>query len=163
LTDLLTVEQFDALPEPSGGYYELRHGEAVFVSFPGRAHKEIQRRLLELLALDARNPGVVDTEFPYRPYAEHELWSADVAYVNQAAYDRIGRWLVGSPDLAAEVKSPPNTDKELQDSAMVPLAGGCKGVLDRGSGTASGYRLHSREHSYLHGSGRHPNASPGRG
>jgi Uma2 family endonuclease len=126
LTTLLTVDQFDRLPNPSGGYYELRHGEAVFVSFPDKIHKEIQRRIREFLIRAAEDKGVVDTEFPYRPYAEHELWSADVAYVSQARYDAIDRWLLGSPDLVIEVRSPSNTDRELQDKAMVTLAGGCK-------------------------------------
>jgi Uma2 family endonuclease len=31
---LMTVEEFLKLPDPPGGYYELRHGEAVFVTYP---------------------------------------------------------------------------------------------------------------------------------
>jgi len=63
----LTVEEFDRIPNPPGGVYELRHGEAVFVTFPEKLHKTLQRRLRERLGALAGSRGVVDTEFPYRP------------------------------------------------------------------------------------------------
>ncbi len=42
---LLSVEEFEKLLDPPGGHYELHHGEAVFVTFPKRPHKYMQRRL----------------------------------------------------------------------------------------------------------------------
>lgn len=127
ISDLLTVAQFQSIPDPPAGRYELHHGEAVFVSFPERRHKELQRRLRKLLEAfddEARAQGVVDIEFPYRPLPEHELWSADVAWCSQSRYSSIDKWLVGSPELVIEVKSSSNTRQELQDKAMTALAGG---------------------------------------
>ncbi|HYZ83006.1 MAG TPA: Uma2 family endonuclease [Bryobacteraceae bacterium] len=131
LPKLLTVDEFDRLPNPPGGVYELRHGELFFVSFPEKIHKELQRRLrkiIEAIAEQAGVPGVTDTEFPYRPFPEHELWSADVAFVSQERYDRIDRWLLGSPELVIEVKSPSNRKQELNDKALTALAGGAYAV-----------------------------------
>jgi Uma2 family endonuclease len=48
IPNLLTVEEFDRIPNPPGGVYELRHGEAVLVTFPGKHHKTLQRRLTVL-------------------------------------------------------------------------------------------------------------------
>jgi Uma2 family endonuclease len=127
IPQLLTVEEFERIPDPPGGRYELRHGEAVFVSFPERKHKELQRRLRKLLeqfAAAVNAQGVVDTEFPYRPLPQHELWGGDVAWCSQSRYDQIDKWLEGSPELVIEVKSPSNTKAELQDKAMTTLAGG---------------------------------------
>lgn len=126
---LLTTEDLDTIPDPPGGRYELHHGEAVFVSFPDKRHKELQRRLrklLETFAAAANAEGVVDTEFPFRPLPQHELWGADVAWCSRGRYDRGGKWLDGSPELVIEVKSPSNTKHELQDKAMTTLAGGAQ-------------------------------------
>ena len=127
IPQLLTIEDLERIPDPPGGRYELHHGEAVFVTFPDRKHKELQRRLRKLLETfaDAANAqGVVDTEFPYRPLPQHELWGADVAWCSQSRYDATDRWLDGSPELVIEVKSPSNSKAELQDKAMTTLAGG---------------------------------------
>jgi Uma2 family endonuclease len=120
----LTVEEFERIPDPPGGRYELHHGEAVFVTYPVHKHKELQRRLRKLLEPAAEPAGfIVDTEFPYRPFPENELWGADVACVSAARYDAIEKWLVGSPELVIEVKSPSNTKAEMLDKAMTTLAG----------------------------------------
>src|SRR5262245_41310832 len=103
---LLTVEEFERLPDPRGGRYELRHGQAVMQTYPVRQHKDLQRLLRRLLEDMAREQGIADTEFPYRPLPEHELWSAAVAYVSRRRYDSIQKWLEGSPG---------NTKAELQD------------------------------------------------
>lgn len=125
---LLTVEELDKLPDPPGGRYELHHGTPYIVTFPKHGHKNIQRRLRQLLEPLAEDTGVVETEVSYRPLAEHELWSADVAFVSRdrwAAIDTQG-WLQGSPELVVEVRSPSNTKAELDDKCMTALAGGCQ-------------------------------------
>ena len=120
----LTVEEYERIPDPPGGRYELHHGEAVLVTYPLHRHKELQRRLRKLLEPAAEASGfVVDTEFPYRPFPENEVWGADVACVNVARYDAIEKWLLGSPELVIEVKSPSNTKAEMHDKAMTTLAG----------------------------------------
>ena len=148
----ITVEEYDRIPDPPGGRYELHHGEAVFVTFPVRQHKELQRRLRRMLeALPGAEGYIVDTEFPYRPLAENEVWGADVACVSGARYDAIDKWLEGSPELVIEVKSPSNTKAEMHDKAMTTLAGAGAvefWVVDAETGTvlvhrkASGMRVY---------------------
>ena len=120
----LTVEEFERIPDPPGGRYELRHGEAVFATYPLHNHKDLQRRLRKLLEPMAEVAGfIVDTEFPYRPFPENEVWGADVACLSGARYDAIDKWLVGSPELVIEVQSPSNTKAEMLDKAMTTFAG----------------------------------------
>jgi Uma2 family endonuclease len=120
----ITVEEYERIPDPPGGRYELHHGQAVFVTFPVHRHKQLQRRLRKLLeAMPGNEDYVVDTEFPYRPLPENEVWGADVACVSGARYDAIDKWLEGSPELVIEVKSSSNTKAEMHDKAMTTLAG----------------------------------------
>jgi Uma2 family endonuclease len=120
----ITVAEYERIPDPPGGRYELHHGEVAFARFPVREHKDFERRLRKLLEPMAEPLGfIVDTEFPYRPLAENEVWGADVACVSGVRYDAIGKWLEGSPELVIEVKSPSNTKGEMQDKAMTTLAG----------------------------------------
>jgi Uma2 family endonuclease len=120
----ITVAQFEQIPNPPGGRYELHHGELVFVTFPVHEHKVLQRRLRKLLESVAESRGyAVDTEFPYRPLPDHEVWGADVAALNGERYNSISKWLDGSPELVIEVKSPSNDKKDMYDKAMTTLAG----------------------------------------
>ena len=120
----ITVEEYERIPDPPGGRYELHHGEVAFVTFPVRQHKELQRRLRRMLeALPGAEGYIVDTEFPYRPLPENEVWGAEVACLSGARYDGFDKWLEGSPELVIEVKSPSNTKAEMLDKAMTTLAG----------------------------------------
>lgn len=119
----ITVEEYERIPDPPGGRYELHHGEVVFVTYPVREHKALQRRLRKLLETMAEPFGfIVDTEYPYQPLPENEVWGADVACVS-GLRDQVKKWLEGSPELVIEVKSPSNTKAELHDKAMTTLAG----------------------------------------
>jgi Uma2 family endonuclease len=40
---LLSVEEYEQIPDPPGGRYELHHGELVFAAFPFKQHKDLQR------------------------------------------------------------------------------------------------------------------------
>jgi Uma2 family endonuclease len=121
---LYTVEEYERIPNPPGGRYELHHGELVLVTYPVRQHKLLQRRLRKMLepAAEARQ-FVVDVEYPYRPLPESEVWGADVACVRAHREQSPDRWLSGSPELTVEVTSPSNTNDELHDKAMTTLAG----------------------------------------
>ena len=119
----ILVDEFERVPNPPGGHYELHHGELVFVTYPVWQHKALQRRLRKLLEAMAEPCGfVVDTEYPYRPLPENEVWGAEAACVS-GTRDRVQQWLIGSPELVIEVKSPSNTKAELHDKAMTTLAG----------------------------------------
>ena len=120
----ITVEEYERISDPPGGRYELHHGEVVFATYPVHDHKVLQRRLRKLLEAMAEPGGyIADTEFPYRPFPENEVWGADVACISRNRYDSIGKWLEGSPELVIEVKSPSNTKAEMHDKAMTTLAG----------------------------------------
>lgn len=120
----ITVDEYERIPDPPGGRYELHHGEVVFVTYPVWEHKDLQRRLRKLLEAVAEPLGfIVDTEYPYRPLPENEVWGADVACVSGVRYEAIVKWLEGSPELVIEVKSPSNTKAEMHDKAMTTLAG----------------------------------------
>jgi len=148
---LLTVEEYEQIPDPPGGRYELHHGEAVFVTWPVWQHKEMQRRLRKLLERMAEPYGfIVDTEYPYRPLPENEVWGADVVCIS-AARDRVEKWLAGSPELVIEVKSPSNTRAELHDKAMTTLAGAGSvefWIVDPQTRTVTVYTATSGMHLY---------------
>ena len=117
----ITVEEYERIPDPPGGRYELHHGELVFVTYPIRRHKDLQRRLRKTLEQMAEPLGfLVDTEYPYRPLPENEVWGADVACVKDERDLAESKWLIGSPELVIEVKSP--SMAEMQIKAMTTLA-----------------------------------------
>jgi len=66
-TRILTFAEFDKLPEPVSGRYELRHGETVLVPPPKHAHYLMQRRLRRLLEGAAGAQGEVEIELGFRP------------------------------------------------------------------------------------------------
>jgi Uma2 family endonuclease len=120
----VTVSEYEQVPNPPGGRYELHHGELIFVTYPILRHKQLQRRLRELLEMLLKpKVYIADTEYPYRPLPENEAWRADVACIREDRERGAGKWLVGSPELVIEVKSPSNTKAELHDKAMTTLAG----------------------------------------
>ena len=120
----VTVSEYERIPNPPGGRYELHHGEMVFVTYTVRRHGDLQDRLRELLKnLLEGADFVVRTEYPYRPFPENEVWGADVACVRRERHGAVEKWLEGSPELVIEVKSRSNTKTELHDKAMTTLAG----------------------------------------
>jgi len=121
---LYTVEEYEQVPDPPGGRYELHHGELVFVTYPVRQHGDLQRRLQKLLEPGGEPAGYLTAvEYPYRPLPKSEVWGADVACVRQVRHEATDKWLMGSPELVIEVKSPSNSHAELHDKAMTTLAG----------------------------------------
>src|SRR5271165_6361074 len=119
---MLSVAEYEAIPNPPGGRYELHHGELVVVTFPVHQHKALQRRSRKLLEALLEPLGfLVDNEYAYRPLPEYEVWSADVACLPKEREDAVDKWLEGSPDLVIEVKSSSNTRKELEDKARTTL------------------------------------------
>jgi Uma2 family endonuclease len=122
----MTFAEFERLPDPPGGRYELRHGELVIVAFPEHPHVKAQRQIRRLLEQAAGELGVVHTEMPYRPKPEYEGWRADVAYISRKRWDSIERYLAGAPDLVVEVLSPSNTASEIIDKRQTCLENGAR-------------------------------------
>jgi Uma2 family endonuclease len=126
LPDLITVAQFRQLPEGGEFAYELHHGEVVALTRPRARHLELQHRLLLLLGPKLAGFGAVRIEYPYRPVAEFDLRAADVAVISLKRWDAIDPDdnLHGAPDLVIEVKSPSNTQRQLQELVALCLANG---------------------------------------
>jgi Uma2 family endonuclease len=125
-TRLTTVKDYEKIPNPPGGAYELYHGEPVTVPFPQYPHVRAQWQLRRLLDAAAGDSGVVDKEFPFRPLPEHECWGADVPYLTRARWDSIDKYLMGAPELVIEVLSPSNTMAKLRDKRQICLETGSR-------------------------------------
>jgi Uma2 family endonuclease len=125
-TKLMTFAEFEQLPNPPEHRYELHHGVLVKVPLPQFPHVRAQWQLRRLLESAAGSAGVVDKEIPYRPLPEHEGWCADVAYVSKDRWDKIERYLMGAPELVAEVLSPSNTAAEMLDKRNMCLENGSR-------------------------------------
>jgi Uma2 family endonuclease len=123
-TRLMTVAEYEKIPNPPGGRYELHHGELVNVGFPKNSQVQAQWQLCQLLQAAAGSAGSAYVEFPYRPLPEHECWGADVAYVPRAHWKEIRDWLLGAPDLVVEVLSPSNTAAEIMEKRELCLENG---------------------------------------
>jgi Uma2 family endonuclease len=120
----VTVEEWEEIPDPPGGQYELHHGELVLVTRPVRRHWDLRRRVQKMLEPLLEPLGyIVGTEYAYRPFPQNEVWSADVAAIKADRHETVEKWLAGSPELAIEVKSPSNSMSDLKDHAMTTLAG----------------------------------------
>jgi Uma2 family endonuclease len=124
-TTLLTVEEYEKIPDPPGGRYELHHGELVFVPPPKKIHANIQTRILLILRRICIG-WFVTMEFAFRPLPEHEVWEADVGMVSDQRWDATDDhgWLAGAPDLVVEVLSPSNTAQEINDRERICFEGG---------------------------------------
>ena len=125
-TKLMTVEEFQKIPDPPGGRYELHHGELFEVGNPAHPHVRAQWQLRRLLEKAAGDSGVVHTEMPYCPLPEYESWRADVVYISKTRWESIDRWLIGAPELVAEVLSPSNTAAEILDKEQTCLENGAR-------------------------------------
>ena len=123
-TKLMTVAEYQQIPAPPGGRYELHHGELIKVAYPEFPHVRGQWQIRRLLEGAAGEAGVVEKEMPFRPLPEHECWSADVAFVSIERWQSIDRWLFGAPDLVVEVLSPSNTAGKMLDKEKMCLENG---------------------------------------
>ena len=127
-TRLMTFAEFERLPDPPGGRYELHHGELIFVAPPKHRRYHIQRRLERLLDAAAGNLWVAGIEMPFRAKPEHEFWYADVGVLSAKQYasvDPDGN-IQGAPDLVIEVLSPSNAVAEMLDRRQTCLENGSR-------------------------------------
>jgi Uma2 family endonuclease len=130
---LMTVKEFDALPEPKGDYtYELHFGRLVRVSKPKyRPHYTlqlvIQSMLQQALNLQA---WLVGTEMPYTLAEGYDVRAADVGVVSLARDKQVpaGGDLLGAPELVVFVKSRSNRDIQIEREAVECLTHGALAV-----------------------------------
>jgi Uma2 family endonuclease len=111
-TRLITVAEFETMPEPEqGGKQELLEGELIQLAPPKFPHQRIVKRLFRLLDrhFDENRVGDSNTGFQMAPFS----WlvpDASITWPDQ----RIERdWLQGAPIIAVEVESPSNTATEF--------------------------------------------------
>jgi Uma2 family endonuclease len=133
----VTFEEFQQIPDPPGGRYELFHGELVEVPNPNGRHIRAQWRLRRGLEHAAGVSGVADGAIPFRPLAEYEGWRADVAFIFIDRWESIdpNGHLMGAPDLVVEIRSPSNTQRRIEDRERICLGNGASsGSLTCGTG-----------------------------
>lgn len=129
---LMTIEQYDALPEMEGVKYELNEGELLTVSpsprlVHNRVRDEIGFRLREFLRSRQLGEATMETDFKL---TEGTIRIPDVAFVRAdrlAGIDPRQR-LEGAPDLAVEVASPRDNADDLVLKAQQYLAAGARAV-----------------------------------
>jgi Uma2 family endonuclease len=124
---LMTVEQFDALPERQNVLEELHWGLLVTLPRPKAWHVKLQMKLTQLLQPAATGRGYIVMELPFRAVSEYDLRAADVAFVSKARWDEVNDgYLAGPPELVIEIISPSNTKTQLREYAALCLANGCE-------------------------------------
>jgi Uma2 family endonuclease len=122
----MTFDEYQALPDPPGHYYELHHGELCAMANPKFPHVRAQNQLHRLLLGAAGDSGIVHIEMPYRPLPDHEAWRADVVYISKARWNAIEDYLFGAPELVIEVLSPSNTVDEINEKRDLCLKNGSR-------------------------------------
>lgn len=102
---LITVDEFRTIDEPPGAYHELRHGAVYEVPWPRYRYVRLRSDLQDRITRLAGTRSVCHSVLPFRPLPEHELWVADVGYLNRQRHKqaRIDDEVHGSPDLMIEL------------------------------------------------------------
>ena len=125
-----TDEELEALPK-DGFKYELLDGELIMSPVHAN-HGMICIRLSSLLFnfVQRQKLGeVYDSSTGFR-LSERVLLSPDIAFVSKARLKKIliapDKFLYGAPDLAVEVWSPDNTEREMSEKAAHYLAHGAR-------------------------------------
>jgi len=130
---MLTVEQFEQLPETEGVSFELDEGELIELSGPILRHERIQKRILLLIEgflSSRRKLGEVMAEQEFRLSAT-TVRRPDVAFVGSENLSRLdqNRWLhMFAPDLVIEIASPSDTLNSLSRKTKQYLNAGTKAV-----------------------------------
>lgn len=127
-TGLITVAEFEKIPDPPGGKYELVNGELVFVARPPIIHQEIQMAIAFALHPQIARFGHLGVELGFRPTLEHNEWSADVGFVVRQRWEAVpkSQCFAGAPDLVVEVLSPSNSAFDMNEREAVCLANGSR-------------------------------------
>jgi len=127
-THMMTVEEFQNLPEGRGARQELHHGELITLPPPKLKHSLIQLNLVFLIKPPADPAASVSKGVAFLPLPEHELWVADVAYLSAERFRQADRvdYIHVAPEVVIEVLSPSNSASEILDREQICLANGAK-------------------------------------
>jgi Uma2 family endonuclease len=129
---LMTTEQFFALPEPGGGVrQELHFGVIVHVDLPRKSRFDRSCAIRDSLfsRLDQRH-WRIGTSMPYGLTRSYDSRAADVAVCSQARWQAVAGddFLIGSPELVIQIKSPSNRDRQMEREALAHLTHGASAV-----------------------------------
>ncbi|MGH9432610.1 MAG: Uma2 family endonuclease [Terriglobia bacterium] len=142
---LLTVEQFERLPAPEVGSYELDQGELVYVSPNDLRHNRVRDRLYmplrEFVSRKGLGEATAETLFEF---GHGTVRAPDVAYmaadqIRQISADGVLRLV---PRLVVEVLSPGNTPEEMTRRIQLYKNAGVAAIwiLDPAARNASIYK-----------------------
>lgn len=124
-TRLMTLREFEQLPDPVRLRQELRHGEVFEMAPPKMDHAGVQRQLRRLLESAARRPGIVEKEVGFVA-GNRNFRIADVAFISKTRWDAAKDYLEGAPELVIEVLSASNTVAEINDKEQICFENGCE-------------------------------------
>ncbi|HUY13611.1 MAG TPA: Uma2 family endonuclease [Terriglobia bacterium] len=129
---LMSIEEYDALPEKEGVKYELNEGELIAVSASARLlHNRIRDEVafsLRQFVLD-HELGEITIETDFR-LSESVVRIPDVAFIGAKRITGIDprKRLEGAPDLAVEVVSPNDDPDDLVLKVQQYLRSGARAV-----------------------------------
>ncbi len=144
---MVTVAEFRNLDLPDDAQYELHEGKVVRERFPHLHHRQVQNRLVSLLAA-ALGPKAGATPVFELPFETGmNVRSADVGVVSRSRVESATRaWLDGAPELVAEVVSPSSGYTELTAYKRLCFGAGCESfwVVDPAEKTVTVYQNRDR-------------------
>lgn len=127
-TRLMTVAEFEQLPEAEGCRYELQRGELATLAPPKYKHSLVQQKMMLLLQNAAAEAGTAFVELGFRPLPEYEFRYADVAWASKQRSEAQdpNSYFRGVPELVVEVLSPSNTVAEMIEKEKLCLENGAR-------------------------------------
>ncbi|MGH9452745.1 MAG: Uma2 family endonuclease [Terriglobia bacterium] len=129
---LMSIQEYDALPEKEGVKYELNEGELITVTpSPRLAHNRVRRRLDRNLTafVEEHRLGEVTAETDFK-LSGGNVRIPDVAFILAARLQGIDprQRIEGAPDLAVEVVSPSDDPDDLALKAQQYLRAGARAM-----------------------------------
>lgn len=131
---LLTLAEFEQLPEQEGIRYELDEGELVAMTFPVPEHNRVIRRIYDLLNKWLEGHPLGEIFFPDTGYVlSREPATVRGPELSFVLRDRAGRIdakrnIEGAPDPAIEVVSPSDSAQALNKKVDQYLRSGARSV-----------------------------------
>ncbi|MGH9404766.1 MAG: Uma2 family endonuclease [Terriglobia bacterium] len=114
---LMSIEEYDALPEKEGVKYELSEGELITVAasprlYHNRVRDELAFSLRQFVRANKLGEVTIETDFKL---SEDVVRIPDVAFITASRAVSIDpkKRLEGEPDLAVEVVSPTDDPEDL--------------------------------------------------
>lgn len=149
---VMTVTEFERLPDSDGYRYELSRGVLVREPLPARPHgTAVALMTRHLVDYALAHGGVVTTDAGYVLQEEPAtVRGPDVAYTRRdpTPYGRPDGFIHGAPDLAVEVISPSNTWADMQEKVRQYFDAGCRLVWIVQPGTRSVVVCESADRSH---------------